>query len=155
MSTKTQLETLQNTNLASGSSIPASSHRAVLNTNEHSLLENIYGTPLTDTNGTTNVFTFSGAGKTYRFRIFKQGRKVTVNGYVTNTSGLTLPSGTTFFSITNTEYLQETQNYFFCGVSSLDSSNIRFTLIYNEFKTASSIGSGETIHVNFEYNTLN
>ena len=109
MSTKATLQALISTNLADGSLITASEHRAV----EDALLNELYPSFVNETHLTTNTVTSRNTSITtneYNISICKQGRLVTINGKVLNNSA---DSRLTqwFFEITNSEYFPATNQF--------------------------------------------
>lgn len=110
MSTKATIQALINANLADGSSITASEHRAV----EDMLLNELYPTPIYETRDSNTITTENTNSafltNSYQINIVKQGRVVTIIGKIINGSnniiGNTLNSW--FFQITASEYLQNT-----------------------------------------------
>lgn len=153
MSTKADIIALINTNLASGGTIPASAHRAALHTSAASVVENFYGTQVTDTNASTNVVTESSSTKTYVIRVIKQGRRVNIQGTITNGTGAILPSDTDWFSITTTEYEQNASPYYFTGFVGGTNEPVAMVLTSDVLGTLQSVGIGETIYFNISYNT--
>ena len=100
MATKSTIQSLINANLADDSDILASEHRAV----ENQLLNEFYGTVLTDTDlGTTNVITRVNTNYNYRFNFSKAGRNIAVNGSISNATASVIGSFT-FANITTPEY---------------------------------------------------
>ncbi|MCP4984848.1 MAG: hypothetical protein GY928_01925 [Colwellia sp.] len=109
MSTKAQIETLIDTDLASTSDITAIEHRNVLNNDNASVLNNMYGTELVDSDSTQTYFTLqTAASATFDMTILKQGREVTVSMSVTplidtfrlgsfSAGELTVTSGGTYY----------------------------------------------------------
>lgn len=108
MSTKTNIQNLINTNLADASSITASEHRSV----ENSLLNEVYPTPIYETQATTNTITAKNAtinNLNYDISIVKQGRLVTITGILWNNTGSIIDdSENYFFEIINSEYFPDT-----------------------------------------------
>lgn len=107
MSTKTNIQNLINTNLADASSITASEHRAV----ENALLNELYPTPIYESSESTNTITSKNsaiATNLYGVSIVKQGRLVTISGYLTNNSFNILNNSSWFFEIINSEYFPDT-----------------------------------------------
>lgn len=96
MSTKTNIQNLINTNLADSSSITASEHRAV----ENSLLNELYPTPVYETQATTNTITAKNAtinNLNYDISIVKQGRLVTISGILWNNTGSIIDDSENYF----------------------------------------------------------
>ena len=107
MATKATIETLINTNLATGSLITATEHRAV----EQALLDALYPTPIYETHTTTNTITAKNptlSGLHYNISIIKQGRLVTITGILWNNTGSQVTNTDYFFEIINSEYFPDT-----------------------------------------------
>lgn len=106
MATKTTIQNLINSNLASGSNITASEHRAVLN----SILNEIYPTAIRENNATvTKVITAPNLINTdlqYDCYFIKQGNVVHVKGLLKNL-GNEIVSGGYFFEIVSPEFLPD------------------------------------------------
>lgn len=152
MSTKTEIQTKINT-IETGVLNPAATVRAVLGTDSDSFLENFYGTEISDTNASTNIVTEVATGKNYNLNFTKQGRTVVVDGKLTNLTGGLTSINEPWFSITNTEYEQNTTAKFISGVSKIDGSNIRFVLSAQTFSAIEPMANGEQVEINFSYNT--
>ena len=148
MATKTTIENLINSNLASGSNITASEHRAVLNIN----LNELYPTPISDTQATTNVVTKIGTKFTYNLQFSKVGRNIHVCGSITNVSGSILNSVEEILEVTNSEFEPYT-TYGFLG-SNLN-GNVSLSFSSDALVLVSSMGVGETITINQTYQSLN
>jgi hypothetical protein len=153
MSTKTQIQTRINT-IETGVLNPAVTVRNVLGTETDSLLENFYGIKTTDNNATTNVFTEDNAVRVYGFAITKIGTRVFVEGTVRNAGGSVSLQNVLWFSITNTEYEQQTGFVrYITGHSQSTGEPIKFILTTNVFASLDSLGINEVVELNFSYNT--
>ena len=108
MSTKTQIQTLINTNLADGSSITAPEHREV----ENSLLNELYPTNIYETQSSNTITTENTSNFGYQIHIIKQGRLVTITGSIINNNSFIVGNniGNWFFEIVNSEFFQNTSN---------------------------------------------
>ena len=148
MATKTTIENLINSNLASGSNITASEHRAVLNI----ILNELYPTPISDTQATTNVVTKIGTNFEYQLQFTKTGRNIHVCGSITNISGSILDYVDDILEVTNTEFEPYT-NYTLIGSNS--NGNVALSFNSDALTLVSSIGVGETIFINQIYQSLN
>ena len=148
MATKTTIENLINSNLASGSNITASEHRAVLNI----ILNELYPTPISDTQATTNVVTKIGTNFTYNLQFTKTGRNIHICGSITNISGSILNSLEDILKITNSEFEPYT-NYTLIGSNS--NGNVELSFNSDALTLVSSIGVGEQIIINQTYQSLN
>lgn len=102
-------------------------------------------TPLTTPNGTTH---------NYLFKVDKIGNKVTFGGSLTNKTGAMLANGM-WLTISDTEFLQNSDVVTFYGVSDNNGRNIKCTLSANVLVVVSLIDNNETIHFNMKYNTNN
>jgi hypothetical protein len=84
MSTKAEIETVIDTNLASVSDITAIEHRNTWKDNANNMLDTMYGTEITDTDATQTWFVLDSPGiASFDFRFVKQGREVEVTGEIT------------------------------------------------------------------------
>ena len=142
MSTKTTIQNLIDTNLASGSDITAIEHRAVLT----SVLNNLYPTTQIETNE-TGVITTSNANFSYTLNFTKIGRLVYVTGVANNRSGVIL-SGVDVFAFNDTEFMPDLAlgQYFYNGYV----FEIELT---NTLKALSPIPVDAIIYFNFVYST--
>lgn len=112
MSTKAQLQTLIDTNLATGQPVTAVLHRDMLKDNTNNILDNMYADEIVDTEITANEFLLDILGSAqFSFKILKQGRMVTVTGNITSdvsnliqvgqftTTELQCPLGGNYFTV--------------------------------------------------------
>ena len=153
MSTKAEIQTQINT-IATGVLNPATTVRAVLGTESASILENFYGLKTGDTNGSVNVVTQSASNIAYVISTIKQGFRVSQNGNIINSTGSVTPTNTLLFTITNSEYFQQSATSLRAdATSSLTGENIRLRLTGNALYSQDPIGIGETIIFNLGYNT--
>lgn len=148
MSTKTTIQNLIDTNLASGSNITATEHRAVLT----SVLNNLYPTPISDTQLTTNVVTKIGTKFTYNLQFSKVGRNIHIYGSVTNISGSVLNSLEEILEVTNAEFEPYTS---YTLIGSNTNGNVSLSFSSDALMLVSSMGVGETIIINQTYQALN
>jgi hypothetical protein len=108
MATKSNLITDINTQLTA--IITQAKHRLSM----LSIINEIYPTIVRETQSTTNTITTKNTTPTlaYDINIAKTGRKVTINGSITNTTDSIIASvsadGNYFFEITNSEYYPST-----------------------------------------------
>lgn len=148
MSNKTTLSSLIATNLASGSPIPASKHREV----ETALLNELYGTAVNDTQATTNVLTADDAAtKEYTVEIVKQGREVTISGFIKNNTA-SMIAGEVFFTINVGDYTQNATVKTFFGNLQTTGANVRMALGASTLTLIDTIGAGATVFFNVTYN---
>jgi hypothetical protein len=153
MSTKAQIQAQINT-IETDVLNPALRVREILGTTSTSFLENFYGLKLSDTNASANVFTQSNAGLVYSVRVIKQGGIVRVVGTGRNATSAVTGGNTVFFTITNTEYQQQTSTPEYpISNSAGTGENIRCILTTNVFATFDPIGVNETFNIDFEYRT--
>lgn len=108
MSTRAEIQTLIDTDLADASDITATEHRNVLADDADSVLENIYMTPINDTHSSSTITT-SNANFNYDVIITKTGRNVHIVGTVTANNSLA--AGATMFAISDAEYQTSYQAY--------------------------------------------
>ena len=116
------------------------------------LLNNVYPTPISDTQLTTNVVTKIGINFTYNLQFSKVGRNIHVYGSITNISGSILSSVEEILEVTNSEFEPYT-NYTLIGSNSNGNVNLSFNS--DALTLVSSIGVGETIIINQTYQSLN
>ena len=90
MSDKATIETLIDTNLASGQPITAVLVRDTLKDDADSLLENFYPTEVTDTESTETYLTLTTpASATFDLKILKVGRRISISATVTASASIT------------------------------------------------------------------
>lgn len=118
MATKTNLITAINTQITA--IITQAKHRLSM----LELVNEIYPTAVRETQSTTNTITTKNTtpALAYDINIAKTGRKVTINGSITNTTDAIIasvaPDANYFFEITNSEFYPnslETQPFFTFG----------------------------------------
>lgn len=151
MSTKAQIQSSINT-INDGGANTAAEVRAVYNT----ILDNIYGTVITEAYSNladnTTFTTPNGTTHYYGLEMVKQGRVVTVTGFLTNkTGGIT--ANEVWFNIDPSEYTHDTNTVNFYGVSLGSGNNVECRLTTNEFKIIGVLGNNDTVYVNFSYFT--
>ena len=153
MSTKAEIISNIDTKLASASLIPATDHRAVLHTEASNLLDTTYGLVSSDTNATTVVVTEDNANKTYILNTIKQGGKTEMKAIIRNATGTITAANEVWFSITTTEYEQQTGLPVpVFGLSTLTGETIRLVLTGDVLASIDPIGLNETVDVIFTYN---
>ena len=116
------------------------------------LLNNVYPTPISDTQLTTNVVTKIGTKFTYNLQFSKVGRNIHICGYIKNVSGSILNSVEEILEVTNAEFEPYT-SYNFIG-SNLN-GNVILSFNSDALKLVSSMRVGETIIINQTYQSLN
>ncbi len=116
------------------------------------LLNNVYPTPISDTQLTTNIVTKIGTKFTYNLQFSKVGRNIHIYGIITNISGSILNSVEDILEVTNSEFEPYT-NYTLIGSNS--SGNVSFSFNSEALTLVSSMGVGETILINQTYQSLN
>ena len=142
--------TVQINTIDDGGVNPASEVRAVYEV----LNDNFYGLKTTDTNATTNVITESSSDKVYDVKTIKKGGQVTITGTLRNNTGAILPGGTSWFSISNTEYYQITSSvYDLVGESIFNRDSVFLTLSGNVLTSSDIIGAGERVIFTLIYST--
>lgn len=116
------------------------------------LLNNVYPTPISDTQLTTNVVTKIGTNFTYNLQFSKVGRNIHICGNIKNISGSILGGVEDILEVTNAEFEPYTL-YDFIG----SNTNGNVTLSFNSdaLTLVSSMGVGETIIINQTYQSLN
>jgi hypothetical protein len=113
----------------------------------------IYPTPILDTQATTNVVTKIGTNHfTYNLQFSKVGRNIHIYGIITNVSGSILDSVEDILEVTNSEFEPYT-TYIFMGSNS--NGNVGLSFNSDALTLVSSIGVGETIFINQTYQSLN
>ena len=117
------------------------------------LVDEIYPTPISDTQLTTNVVTKIGTKFTYNLQFTKTGRNIHVYGIITNISGSILSSSLEeILEVTNSEFEPYT-NYTLIGSNS--NGNVTLSFSSDALTLVSSIGVGEIIFINQTYQSLN
>ncbi len=117
------------------------------------LVNEIYPTPISDTQLTTNVVTKISTNFTYNLQFTKTGRNIHICGIITNISGSILSSAEDILEVTNSEFKPYT-NYSLIGSNSNGNVNLSFNS-YALITLVSSMGVGETIFINQTYQSLN
>jgi hypothetical protein len=128
--------------------------RTVLGT----LRDNSYATPvleqyilgLPDHPNTTPI----GTTHYYSLQFVKQGRTVSVNGFIQNKTG-GIVSNENWFDIDAGEYTHDANNALFFGVSTTSGNSVRCKIEGTKLIVVGALGNNEVIEVNFQYNTLN
>ena len=151
MSTKTTIQNLIDTNLASGSDITAIEHRAVLT----SVLNELYSDVILQDTTLTEILSPLTSDINYKILISKNGNNVNINGYIRN-EGSAIDGGFELFDIVDTEYRQRVpldSLAVVLGVTQIPSVILVFKL--NNKISLGNIGLGisETIYFNFNYKT--
>ena len=116
------------------------------------LVNEIYPTPISDTQSTTNVVTKISTNFTYNLQFTKTGRNIHICGSITNISGSILDYVDDILEVTNTEFKPYT-NYTLIGSNS--NGNVALSFNSDALTLVSSIGVGETIFINQIYQSLN
>lgn len=116
------------------------------------LVNEIYPTPISDTQLTTNVVTKIGTEFTYNLQFTKTGRNIHICGHITNISGSILSSVEDILEVTNSEFEPYT-NYTLIGSNS--NGNVQLSFNSEALTLVSSFGAGETIIINQTYQSLN
>jgi len=116
------------------------------------LLNNIYPTPILDTQATTNVATSLSANFEYSLQFTKTGRNIHVYGTIQNVSGSILGGVEDVLEITTAEFDPYT-TYTLIGSNS--NGNVEFSLNVDALTLVSSIGVDEIVVINQTYQSLN
>ena len=116
------------------------------------IVDELYPTPISDTQATTNVVTKIGTNFKYQLQFTKTGRNIHVCGSITNISGSILDYVEDILEVTNTEFEPYT-NYTLIGSNS--NGNVALSFNSDALTLVSSIGVGETIFINQIYQSLN
>ena len=116
------------------------------------LVNEIYPTPISDTQATTNVVTKISTNFAYNLQFTKTGRNIHVYGSITNISGSILNIVEEILEVTNSEFEPYTTYSFICSNSN---GNVELSFNSNALALVSSIGVGETIIINQTYQSLN
>ena len=116
------------------------------------LVNEIYPTPISDTQLTTNVVTKISTKFHYNLQFTKTGRNIHVCGSITNISGSILSSVEEILEVTNSEFEPYT-NYSLIGSNT--NGNVGLSFNSDALTLVSSMGVGETIIINQTYQSLN
>ena len=116
------------------------------------LVNEIYPTPISDTQSTTNVVTKISTNFTYNLQFTKTGRNIHICGSITNISGSILSSVEEILEVTNSEFEPYTTYNFICGNLN---GNVALSFNSDALTLVSSIGVGETIIINQTYQSFN
>ena len=116
------------------------------------LLNNVYPTPISDTQLTTNVVTKIGTKFTYNLQFSKVGRNIHICGNIKNVSGSILNSVEEILEVTNAEFEPYTT---YTLIGSNFNGNVALSFNSESFSLVSSMGAGETIVINQTYQSLN
>jgi len=144
MSTKSTIQTLINTNLASASSISAVEHRAVVD----SLLNELFP-------ATTN-YTLATGDFQYNLNFTKSGNFCLVQGFFKNGSAFSI-NGENLFTIPNSLYYPKVTVKLFGFLSTTPTGkglylgNTGDAFAPNQFKLLNGIGAGDILQINSIY----
>lgn len=116
------------------------------------LLNNIYPTPILDTQATTNVVTSLSANFEYSLQFTKTGRNIHVCGTIHNVSGSILGGVEDVLEVTNAEFDPYT---IYTLIGSNSNGNVEFSLNTGALTLVSSIGVDEIVVINQTYQSLN
>ena len=136
-----------------------------LHTDPASIVENFYGVKTFDydrTSGTTSNVVTSTSNFEYEADITKNGTRVDVTGTLVNASGVLIPSSTSVFDITDSEYLMQSTNNnavytysVYCKGVVIGNSDISLQLINNTLRVLDVIPINVFIKFSLTYNTIN
>jgi hypothetical protein len=154
MAIKTDIQAQINT-INDGGLNTATEVRDVLGTNPSSLLENVYGSEILETQATVGGILTSNINFDYSVKIIKQGRRVFIDGSFTPNNNNVFD----VFEIIANEYIPNGSFEGICynSVNEFISCIIEenpFTNNY-ELKTNAALNILETFKFNINYNTLN
>ena len=116
------------------------------------LVNEIYPTPIADTQATTNIVTKISTNFTYNLQFTKTGRNIHICGSITNVSGLILNSLEEILEVTNSEFEPYTT---YALIGSNSNGNVGLSFSSDALYLNTSIGVGETIIINQTYQSLN
>lgn len=116
------------------------------------LLNNVYPTPISDTQLTTNIVTKIGTKFTYNLQFSKVGRNIHICGSIKNISGSILSSVEDILKITNSEFEPYTT---YTLIGSKSNGNVSLSFNSDALTLIASMGVGETIIINQTYQSLN
>jgi len=116
------------------------------------LLNNVYPTPLVDTEATTNVITAVGTNYEYQLTFTKVGRLVNVNGFISNVSGSILDIED-IATISNTEY-NPFDTFVLQGHNS-SGQTLNIQVESGQLVLASTFGVATTFFINQSYPVIN
>ena len=116
------------------------------------LVNEIYPTPISDTQATTNIVTKISTNFTYNLQFTKTGRNIHICGSITNVSGLILNSLEEILEVTNSEFEPYTT---YALIGSNSNGNVGLSFSSDALYLNTSIGVGETIIINQTYQSLN
>lgn len=157
MAKKTEITSGINTALADGSGIQASEHRGVLHGNTTSIVDNIYASPVQESDTTvTKTITTSNANFSYTANFTKTGRKIRLLCTFENISGGTLTGSNTIFTLQDTEYKSELQITKAKCTKNNFSGDDNFLVSVSDvtFSARQTILNGESYTADFTYNAL-
>lgn len=106
------------------------------------LLNNVYPTPISDTQLTTNVVTKIGTKFTYNLQFSKVGRNIHIYGSITNVSGSVLNSVEDILEVTNAEFEPYTT---YTLIGSTTNGNVQLSFSSDALTLVGSMEAGETI----------
>lgn len=156
MSTKAQIISKINTDLASVSDITAAEHRGVLHTSEDSILEAFYGSVITEDSAATHTITTPNAAFSYLVTVTKVGRNITLDGrFQVLATGFTI-AGSKVLEIDalQTAFLGSGTSY---SVATNNSSDqfIELRMVGNELQVNNTVAQGERFKFSITYKSLN
>ena len=158
MAIKTTIQNLINSLIRSNPALIDKTEHADV---EDALLLNSYGNVINETELVNTITTENASNPLLQYNVFfcKQGRKVTIKGYVVNNSALIIgDEASHFFQIVDSEYLPSAAIQAIGGAPTLcatisgDPVKIGF---YNDKLIVDSLGAGVGVYLNIEYLTEN
>lgn len=149
--TKADIQTQINT-ITDGGLNPAPTVREVFGTDPDSLLEAIYNDSVGDSH-VLETYTTSNVNFDYLITIHKVGSDITITGnFLANSS---LPSATTIFTVSNTDYQSTTNSYYETASKFGSTDQMVVFMNTSELKIGNSILSGEKYNFTIKYKSLN
>jgi len=135
------------------------------NTDYASIVDNFYGLKTFDydrASGTTSNVVTSTSNFEYEADITKNGTRVDITGTLVNVSGVLIPSSTSVFDITDSEYLMQSTNNnavytysVYCKGVVVNNSDVSLQLINNTLRVLDVIPINVFIKFSLTYNTDN
>lgn len=117
------------------------------------VIDEIYPTPVNDTEILEVYTTKNNANRKYSIKITKQGRRVNITGTFLSVSG-TAEFAPIFFTFKSNEFFPETQNVY--GLAqTVSATNVPILISELGFKIGGSLPTGITYQFSINYNTLN
>ena len=158
MAIKTTIQNLINSLIRSNPALIDKTEHADV---EDALLLNSYGNVINETELVNTITTENATDPLLEYNVFfcKQGRKVTIKGYLINNSALIIgDEDYHFFQIVDSEYLPSAAIQAIGGAPTLCATNSGEPVkmyFYNDKLIVDSLGAGGIVYLNIEYLTEN